>query len=81
MRKTATALLYQQGCKAPLITAQGKGETADKMLEIAHEHKIPVIVNPETSQVLSLYEIGDYIPEQTYEIIAKILAFVRRVET
>ncbi len=80
MKKVATALSYPEGSKAPLITAQGKGELAEKMLEIAKTHGIPVLSEPETSKILSLYEIGDFIPEETYEIIAKILAFIRRVE-
>jgi type III secretion system FlhB-like substrate exporter len=50
------------------------------MLEIAKQHNIPIFSEPDTSGVLSLYDIGDYIPEETYEIIAKILLFVRRVD-
>ncbi len=80
MRKLATALYYQEGLKAPVITAQGKGLLAEKMMEIASQNNIPVISDPRTSQLLSLSDIGECIPEQTYEIIAKILSFVRRVE-
>ena len=80
MKKIATALSYPEGSKAPLITAQGKDELAEKMLEIAKQHNIPIFSEPDTSGVLSLYDIGDYIPEETYEIIAKILLFVRRVD-
>ncbi|HOE08427.1 MAG TPA: EscU/YscU/HrcU family type III secretion system export apparatus switch protein, partial [Treponemataceae bacterium] len=38
MKKTASALSYTEGSKAPLITAQGKGELAEKMIEIARQH-------------------------------------------
>lgn len=80
MKKTATALSYPEGSKAPFITAQGRDGTAEKMLEIAKQHNIPVFSEPLTSEILSLYELGDYIPEETYEIIAKIVSFIRRVE-
>ncbi|HOS30243.1 MAG TPA: EscU/YscU/HrcU family type III secretion system export apparatus switch protein [Treponemataceae bacterium] len=80
MKKTASALSYTEGTKAPLITAQGKGELAEKMIEIARQHNVPVITEAQTSELLSFYEIGEYIPEAAYEIIAKILSFVRRVE-
>ncbi len=80
MKKTATALSYPEGSKAPFITAQAKGELAEKMVEIAKKHNIPIFSRPQTSEILSLYEIGDYIPEETYEIIAKIVSFIRSVE-
>lgn len=80
MKKTAAALSYPEGSKAPFITAQAKGELAEKMLEIAKQHNIPIFSEPVTAEVLSLYEIGDYIPEGTYEIIANLISFIRRVE-
>ena len=79
MKKTVTALLYEDGSPAPLITAQGKGELAEKMLEIAKENGVPIVNNIAAAQVLSLYEIGDLIPEETYELIAQIFIFIRRI--
>ena len=47
MKKIATALSYPEGSKAPLITAQGKGELAERMLEIAKQHNIPIFSEPD----------------------------------
>lgn len=79
MKKTVTALVYEDGFAAPLITAQGKGELAEKMIEIAKENGIPIVTNIDAAQVLSLYDIGDLIPEETYELIAQIFIFIRRI--
>ena len=78
MKKTATALLYQHNKRAPIITAQGKGEIADKIIEIAQENNVDVIQDVETASILSLVEIGECIPVETYEIIAKILAYIKK---
>ena len=78
MKKTATAVLYKDKNKTPIITAQGKGEVAEKILQIAKEHNVQVIKDIDTASVLSLVEIGDCIPIETYEIIAKLLAFIKK---
>ncbi|NMA56466.1 MAG: flagellar biogenesis protein [Treponema sp.] len=78
MRKTATALLYTKNTRAPVITAQGKGEIAEQILKIAKEHEVRIIKDIETASILSLVEIGECIPIETYEIIAKLLAFIEK---
>lgn len=78
MIKTATALLYKDKTRAPLITAQGKGEIAERIIKIAEENKIRVIKDVETATLLSMVEIGDCIPLETYEIIATLLAFIKK---
>ena len=78
MKKTATALLYKENTRAPVITAQGKGEIAEQILKIAKEHEVRIIKDIETASILSLVEIGECIPIETYEIIAKLLAFIKK---
>lgn len=73
----AVALLYPEDKDAPIIMAKEKGVLAQKMIDIAKENNIPVIQDVETTNILSLYEIGEYIPEQTYKVIAKIFAYIR----
>ena len=36
--------------------------------------------NIEATEVISMQEIGEYIPEETYEILAKIFAFIKSKE-
>ena len=78
-KQTAVALSYPKDFPAPFIVAKGKGHVAEKMLELAEQNKIPVIKEELTANVLSLYDIGSYIPEETYEVIAGIFAFLYRM--
>lgn len=80
MKKTAIALHYPPGVQAPFISCKGRGATAELLLTVAKEHNIPIICEPETALILSLQEVGDYIPPETYEILAGIFAFLKKVE-
>lgn len=72
---------YDGGRDAPYITSKGRGLTAKKILEIAEENNIPVVVDSELLNVLEIQDIGDFIPEETFEVIAKIFAFVKNIES
>ncbi len=80
MTKKAVALSYFDGTEAPFLTAKGKEHLAEKIIQIAKDNSIPVVKNIETTEVISLQEIGEYIPEETYEILAKIFAFIKAKE-
>lgn len=75
-----TALKYPKDAEAPFIVAQGKALIAQRMIEIAKENNVPIIVEPETEGILSLYDVGECIPYETYEVLAKIFAFIRRID-
>ncbi len=79
-KKTAIALQYPKDAPAPFIVFKGNGSKAEKVLEIAKENNIPIINDSETAFVLSLQEVGSYVPVETYEIIAGIFAFIKKVE-
>jgi flagellar biosynthesis protein len=76
----AAALVYPKGADAPLIAAKGRGELAKRLVAIAREHNIPVVNDADLTNVLTLYEIGDYVPPATYEVLAGIFAFLTRME-
>ena len=78
--KTAVALTYEEGDKAPKILATGKGYVAEKIIEAAKEENIPVHKDEKLAGTLSKLEIGDYIPKELYGVVAEILVFVDRVE-
>lgn len=78
--KTAVALSYEEGDKAPKILATGKGYVAEKMIEVAKEENVPVHKDEKLAGTLSKLEIGDYIPKELYGVVAEILVFVDRVE-
>ncbi len=70
----AVALLYD-GENAPRITAKGKGALAEKILEQARRHQVPLEEDPELAAILSQIPLGDEIPESLYRAIAEVIAF------
>lgn len=79
MKKTAVALHYPENAQAPFIVAKGTNQKAEKILEIAQLNNIPIVIEPETAVVLSMQDIGDCIPEETYEVLAGVFAFLKKV--
>ncbi len=80
MVNTAVALRYPPEADAPFIAASGKGALARRMVELAQEHDVPVVQNQLLADVLSVQEVGTSIPESTWEVVAKIFAFIIKTE-
>ncbi len=79
--KKATALAYQPGVdRSPKIVATGRGEIAEKIIETAKEAAVPVYEDAHLADVLSTLKIGTEIPEELYEVVAEVLAFISRVD-
>lgn len=77
---SAVALRYPEWADAPYISAKAKGSVAERLVQIAEEHDVPVVENPEMANVLSLQSVGSFIPESTYAAIATIFAFVVKLD-
>ena len=76
-RKRAVALRYRRGeDTAPVIVAKGAGLLADRIVEIAKEHGIPLYEDPDLVEVLSKINLGNVIPPELYQAVAEVLAFV-----
>jgi flagellar biosynthesis protein len=76
-RTMAAAIEYDsQKDLAPRVTAKGEGLVAEKIIELAKQHDIPIKSDPNLIQVLSKLDINEQIPEDLYRAIAEILAFV-----
>ena len=78
-KKAAVALTYEKGDTAPKVVASGRGYVADKIIETAVEHDVP-IHEEKLAESLSMVEIGDTIPQELYEVVAEILVFVSDME-
>jgi flagellar biosynthesis protein len=77
----AAALRYEQGeTQAPALVAKGRGLVAERILEIAREHGIPIHRDPALVDVLSRLDIDQQIPPQLYLVVAEILAFIYRAQ-
>jgi flagellar biosynthetic protein FlhB len=73
----AVALRYDEAAmQAPTVTAKGQDSMALKIIDIAKEHKVPVVRNIGLAHTLFDLEIGHEIPEDMYEAVAEILNFV-----
>ena len=70
----AVALKYD-GRGAPKVTAKGAGELAERILEAAREHDIPLHEDPLLSEVLSQIDLGREIPPALYLAVAEVIAF------
>lgn len=73
----AIALRYDEAAmQAPTVTAKGQDSMALRIIDIAKEHKVPVVRNIGLAHTLFDLEIGHEIPEDIYEAVAEILNFV-----
>lgn len=65
--------------QAPMVVAKGQGLVAQKIKEIASAHEVMTVENPILARTLYYtVEIGALIPEEMYQAVAEILAFVYR---
>lgn len=77
--RLAVALQYEQGKDhAPRVTAKGKGELADRIIELARDHGVVVESNPALTQALADVELDDHIPEELFTAVATVIGFVLR---
>ncbi|HEC12163.1 MAG TPA: flagellar protein FhlB [Acidiferrobacteraceae bacterium] len=74
----AVALEYD-GAGAPTVTAKGQRLVADKILELAKKHDIPLYEDPALVTLLSKVELGDEIPRALYTAVAEVIAFAYMV--
>ncbi len=80
--KEVAALKYDPATDdVPTIVAIGHGHTAEKILERAQEHDIPVVQDAGLAQLLSKLSVGDEIPPEVYKVVAQILLFVSGMDT
>lgn len=75
-KKTAVALEYEAGDKAPKVIAMGQGVLAEKIIDVAQEANVPIHKDAKLARSLSILDIGEYIPPELYSIVAEILVYV-----
>jgi flagellar biosynthesis protein len=73
----AAALQYDsKKNKAPKVTAKGRGIIAEKIIEMARKHDIPIKNDPSLIHILSRLDIDEEIPVELYRAVAEVMAFV-----
>jgi flagellar biosynthesis protein len=77
--KKAVALKYEPSkMEAPVIAAKGRGMLAERILETAKEHGVPVQEDAALVEVLSKLDLDQQIPPELYFLVAEILTFIYR---
>jgi flagellar biosynthetic protein FlhB len=74
----AIALRYERGKDpAPIVVAKGADLIAQKIREIAFNNQVAIIENPPLARALyKTVEIGEVIPQEYFELAAKIISLV-----
>jgi flagellar biosynthetic protein FlhB len=74
----AVALKYDRELMgAPQVVAKGMNHVAQKIRELAAEHRVPVMEAPPLARALYRHtDIGDPIPATLYTAVAEVLAYV-----
>ena len=79
--RLAVALRYEPDVgKAPSVVASGRGVVAERIQQVAEEHGVPVHQDEVLAEMLSDVEVHQSIPEEMFEAVARVLAFVWRVD-
>lgn len=78
----AVALRYDDGRDAaPTVVAKGLDEVALRIRALATESDVMIVEEPPLARALHRScEIGDVVPENLFEAVAKVLAYVYRME-
>ncbi|MCR5189724.1 MAG: EscU/YscU/HrcU family type III secretion system export apparatus switch protein [Treponema sp.] len=74
--KKAIALKYPEGVEAPIVVAKGSGRLAQKIIDEAQKNEVLIKEDRLLVEMLGLSSIGDYVPEETWQVLAQIFAFI-----
>lgn len=74
--KKAIALKYPEGVDAPIVLAKGSGSLAQKIIDEAKKKEVLIKEDTLLVEMLGLCNVGEVVPESTWEILAQIFAFI-----
>jgi flagellar biosynthesis protein FlhB len=73
----AVAVKYDRSVGVPVVLARGSDKIALRMREVAKESSVPVIEEKPLARALYWScEVGDSVPRELFEGVARVLAFV-----
>jgi flagellar biosynthesis protein FlhB len=76
----SVALRYSADALAPVVVAKGQDLVALRIREVAKEHGVMVVPDPPLARAIhGTVEIGQMIPEELFQAVAELLAYVYRV--
>jgi flagellar biosynthesis protein len=78
----AVALKYEtEKDAAPRVVAKGRDFIAEKIIETARAHNIPLYEDKNLVQVLEAFDLDTEIPPELYRAVAEVLAFIYRLNS
>ncbi|SDJ72749.1 EscU/YscU/HrcU family type III secretion system export apparatus switch protein [Sediminibacillus albus] len=79
--RKAAALRYQEDKDtAPKLTAAGRGYVADNIIARAEAANIPIQEDSTLVELLSELDINESIPDELYQAVAEVFAFIYRAD-
>jgi len=78
--KKAVAIKYETTDNAPKVVAKGRGYIADKIIQLAKQHGVPLKEDEALVEVLSKLDLYEEIPVELYKAVAEILVFVYKLK-
>ena len=79
-RGRSVALKYVTDLPAPFLLAKADGRASERLLALAREAGVPVVRDAALADALFPLDLGDLVPVEYFEIVAKVFAFVKRIE-
>ncbi|GAA0435463.1 MAG: EscU/YscU/HrcU family type III secretion system export apparatus switch protein [Bacillota bacterium] len=80
-RNKAVALRYDETRQSvPIVSASGRGLIAEDIIAKAKENNIPIMEDPSLVALLAQLNINEAIPEELYEAVAEVFAFIYRAD-
>ena len=80
-RDKAVAVKYDnKKMAAPSVVAKGEGFIAKKIIERAIEADVPIVEDAALVSALISLELGEEIPAELYEVVARVLAWVYKLD-
>jgi len=79
-KSKAVALKYEKDKDAaPRVVAKGRGFVAQKIIETARAHRVPLHEDQNLIEVLEALDLETEIPQELYRAVAEVLAFIYRL--
>jgi flagellar biosynthesis protein len=78
--KIAVALRYAWGERAPTAVASGKGALAERLVDAALAHGVPVHEDTALAELLAKVPVGTTIPPAAFLAVAQVLSFLVEVD-
>ncbi len=80
LKARAAALKYALGSDAlPTVVASGKGAVAERIVQLAFAHGVPVREDPDLAHLLAAIDSGHDIPPDAVMAVAEVLSHLYRL--